>query len=69
MNARGLVKKVKDVYRPFSEHFFELIGGHFKIENKMPKWLNYEIIKKGIKDVIGIVKDAKGLKEKEKEDD
>jgi len=58
MNARGLVKKVKDVYRPFSEHFFELIGGQFKVEWNMP---TFDSVIDKSKKVIDLLKGAKGL--------
>jgi len=58
MNARGLVKKVKDVYRPFSEHFFELIGEQFKVEWNMP---TFDSVIDKSKKVIDLLKGAKGL--------
>jgi len=58
MNARGLVKKMKDVYRPFSEHFFELIGEQFKVEWNMP---TFDSVIDKSKKVIDLLKGAKGL--------
>ncbi|MCP4345330.1 MAG: ATP-binding protein [Desulfobacterales bacterium] len=58
MEIRGLVKKVKDFYVPFSEYFCRLISGYFKVERKLP---DFEKTVEKTKKVLTVAKEVKDI--------